>query len=63
MFRFLMLLQVLFIGLKLGRVIDWGWGFVLIPFWGGCLGVLVLCALFVATLNKYGVFKRGTCIL
>jgi hypothetical protein len=49
--------------LKLGRVIDWGWGFVLIPFWGGCLGVLVLCALFVATLNKYGVFKRGTCIL
>lgn len=27
------LLLVLFIGLKLGSVIDWGWGWVLAPLW------------------------------
>lgn len=30
---FLGALQLLFIGLKLARQIDWGWGYVLIPVW------------------------------
>ena len=31
----LTLLGVLFIGLKLGHVIDWSWWWVTVPFWGG----------------------------
>lgn len=31
---FLPLLALLFIGLKLGGVIDWSWWWVLVPLWG-----------------------------
>ena len=46
---FFSLLALLFIGLKLGGVIDWSWWWVLAPLWGGflfCLiviGVLCIC--------------------
>jgi hypothetical protein len=39
------LLGVLFVGLKLGGVIDWSWWYVTMPFWGGLviiIGILVL---------------------
>ena len=42
------LLGVLFVGLKLGHVIDWSWWWVTEPFWGGIaiwLAVLALVAL------------------
>ena len=52
----LSLLGLLFIGLKLGHVIDWSWWWVTIPFWGGLaiflgclfifLGILVCTAIF-----------------
>jgi hypothetical protein len=29
------LLGVLFVGLKLGGIIDWSWWWVTLPFWGG----------------------------
>ena len=32
---FVDLLQVLFIGLKLGGVIQWSWWWVMAPLWGG----------------------------
>ena len=34
------LLGLLFIGLKLGGVIDWSWAWVLAPFWIGALLVV-----------------------
>lgn len=34
------LLGVLFIGLKLGHVIDWSWWWVTAPFWGGLVLVV-----------------------
>lgn len=37
-------LGLLFIGLKLGGIIDWSWWWVLAPFWGG-----IAFALFVIT--------------
>jgi len=43
-------LGLLFIGLKLGRVIDWDWVWVLAPLWGGvaiAAAILALLALFV----------------
>ncbi len=36
-------LTLLFIGLKLGEVIDWSWWWVLSPMW---IGVLALCLIF-----------------
>ena len=37
------LLGILFIGLKLGGVIDWSWVWVLAPFWiGTCVSIIVL---------------------
>lgn len=42
---FLGLLQLLFIGLKLGRVIDWSWWWVLAPAWGAASLWLVLLLL------------------
>lgn len=41
---FLGLLAILFIGLKLGGVIDWSWLWVLSPLW---LGLAVIVAVFV----------------
>jgi len=37
------LLGVLFVGLKLGNVIDWSWRYVTLPFWGGLvIGILIM---------------------
>lgn len=38
------LLAILFIGLKLGHVIDWSWWWVLAPLWIGPLLLLVVVA-------------------
>lgn len=42
---FASLLALLFIGLKLGHVIDWSWWLVLSPLWLG-FAVFLICALF-----------------
>ena len=43
---FVSLLQILFIGLKLGSVIDWSWWWVMAPMWGSALAAVVFIALF-----------------
>jgi hypothetical protein len=40
------LLTLLFIGLKLGGVIDWSWWLVLMPFWGGLAIALFFAAIY-----------------
>lgn len=42
------LLTILFIGLKLGGVIDWAWVWVLSPMWIGLAVVVVIFAVFFA---------------
>lgn len=45
---FIGLLQILFIGLKLGNVINWSWFWVLSPIWlpvAFCLGLLAIMAI------------------
>ncbi len=51
---FVGLLQLLFIGLKLGNVITWSWWWVLSPMWiMGAIGVIVIIvAILVAVANK-----------
>lgn len=47
------LLGVLFVGLKLGEVIDWSWWWVTLPFWGGFVlffGVIAVAFLWSATM-------------
>jgi len=44
---FLMLLTVLFIGLKLSHVINWSWWWVLSPIWLPLIISLVILAMFV----------------
>lgn len=39
------LLAILFIGLKLGHVIDWEWWIVLSPLWGGAVGVVAIAVI------------------
>ncbi len=52
------LLGVLFVGLKLGGVIDWSWWWVTAPFWGGIALVLavaivgILALLLAETIKK-----------
>lgn len=49
------LLTVLFIGLKLGHVIDWKWVWVLAPLWISAslgIGIFLIIALVVILLNK-----------
>jgi len=41
-------LGLLFIGLKLGHVIDWSWWLVTLPLWGGAALVVAILALVVA---------------
>uniref|UniRef100_A0A6M3LS67 Transmembrane protein n=1 Tax=viral metagenome TaxID=1070528 RepID=A0A6M3LS67_9ZZZZ len=41
------MLTILFIGLKLGGVIDWAWAWVLSPLWGGAVLVVVFVVAFV----------------
>ena len=40
----IVLLSVLFVGLKLGNVIEWGWGWVLSPIWAPNGAVLLWAA-------------------
>jgi hypothetical protein len=40
---------LLFLGLKLGKVIDWSWWWVAAPLWGGA-ALIVLIAIIVAIL-------------
>jgi len=40
---------LLFLGLKLGKVIDWSWWWVTAPLWGGA-ALIVLIAIIVAIL-------------
>jgi len=40
------LLGVLFVGLKLGHVIDWSWWWVTAPFWGGLAILVAVFAVF-----------------
>jgi hypothetical protein len=49
---FLGLLTILFIGLKLGRVIDWPWIWVASPLWGPLLIAMVVWFLAVAVERK-----------
>ena len=42
------LLTILFIGLKLGHVIDWSWWWVLSPIWIGAAIGLALCTVIFA---------------
>lgn len=38
----LTLLGLLFVGLKLGGIIDWSWWYVTLPFWGLAAAILVI---------------------
>ena len=50
---FLPLLGILFIGLKLGKVITWSWLWVLSPLWGAAIIWLTCLIIYVVTeLNK-----------
>lgn len=49
------LLGLLFIGLKLGKVIDWSWVWVLAPIWiswGITIIILIIALLILALANK-----------
>lgn len=39
---FLTLLQILFIGLKLGKVITWSWWAIMSPTWVPCVIILII---------------------
>jgi hypothetical protein len=51
---FLGLLFLLFLGLKLGKVIDWSWWWVTVPLWGGfaLIALIVLVSLLIITIFK-----------
>jgi len=54
---FIVLLQALFITLKLTSVIDWPWVWILAPLWGSGLFVIAIILITVAIaylVNKYG---------
>lgn len=61
------LLGVLFVGLKLGGVIDWSWWWVTLPFWGGlavatailAVGVVALAADETVKVKRARRVKRG----
>lgn len=52
---FMGLLTVLFIGLKLSNIIDWGWGWVLAPIWVGpsILLIIGIIALIIVKIKKW----------
>lgn len=52
------LLTILFIGLKLGHVIDWSWVWVLSPLWIGLAVVLAFFVLFLLIGGLVAIFKR-----
>lgn len=43
------LLFLLFLGLKLGKVINWSWWWVTAPLWGGTVVILVMVAVIFIT--------------
>ncbi|OMC55434.1 hypothetical protein A5747_13680 [Mycobacterium sp. IS-836] len=48
------LLGVLFVGLKLGHVVNWPWLWVLLPFWGGLAlsaAIIVVCAVIIGIVH------------
>lgn len=52
---FFSLLGLLFIGLKLGGIINWSWWFVLLPLYGPLglfLIILVIAAIFITKANR-----------
>ena len=49
------LLTILFIGLKLGNVIDWSWWWVLSPLW---LPITIVLVIFAVCGIFYWVFKK-----
>lgn len=54
---FLTLLGLLFIGLKLGHVIEWSWWYITLPLWGGlalwaCVALIALFVFLVAAIFK-----------
>lgn len=51
------LLGVLFVGLKLGGVINWSWWWVTAPFWGGFALVLTVATIALICLVLQSVFK------
>ncbi len=48
------LLGLLFIGLKLGGVIDWSWWWVTAPLWGEAVVVLVILGIVVLVIGIKG---------
>lgn len=52
------LLGVLFVGLKLGHIIDWSWIWVTFPFWGGFVLVFVALAVYLTCVALAAVVKR-----
>ena len=60
---FLGVMGLMFIGLKLGKVIDWSWWWVLVPLWGPtAIAVLIFLIMFmvwsVNDCRQYGWGKR-----
>lgn len=51
-------LTLLFVGLKLGHVIDWSWWWVLSPLWIGTAVVLVILAVVLLVALIAGAVKR-----
>lgn len=51
------LLGIVFIVLKLTKVIDWSWWYVTLPFWGGIAISLVVLAIIVLFKGIYSIFK------
>jgi hypothetical protein len=51
------LLGVLFVGLKLGGIINWSWWYVTMPFWGG-LALLAITVLIVFIVTMVVETKR-----
>lgn len=52
---FASLLGLLFIGLKLGKVINWSWWWVTLPLWGSAallMAVAIIAVLFIALFGK-----------
>ncbi len=54
---FFTLLGLLFIGLKLGGVIDWEWWLVLLPLWGPTAFLILVYAVYCAYMALYNRFN------
>jgi hypothetical protein len=55
---FLGLLFLLFLGLKLGKVIDWSWWWVTSPLWGGFALILLIVVVSVSIITIYKMLKK-----